>query len=536
MALRFSRFVRHSALLLGFTALTSPAFAAEVNEEGAAELKAMFSRMLDFQKSAAAINRNMLRFEGDVQVEPADTYYAVTMPHITIQEPGGAGLFDVGIIALNATPTDDENLWKVSLALPTPMTAYDAEGKPVFSVDIGRQRMAGLWHETFENFVTLDASYENISMSSAPANFRMTMPLTNIVYDLKQGENGLWSGPFTLDVNGIAVSAGGQEAFSIGRLSARSDISNLNAQALADYKNKIAALAENVDPSVAGQPPSSEHAMALYNTMFDFFTTAWSGFTSDIGVEDVNVVVRQPGLDEPQRLHLGNLSYGFDMTGFDQENIALAFRFGLDDFTVDPAPAGSEGLMPHDVRFDLRVNRLPFREMAELGKTTLESSLESPEMAQMAGMQAMMTLPALLTDAGTHIRVEELLVESGEYHAEAEAKINADMKAQFGATAEAQGKITGLESLIAMLNDRMNDTATPPAGREKIQNALQAIAFLQMLGREEQGGDGKATRSYDFKLGPDGRMTLNGGDLGALMGKPAPGMQQQPEPETPSAQ
>ncbi|MBL4805545.1 MAG: hypothetical protein JKY71_11860, partial [Alphaproteobacteria bacterium] len=72
--------------------MSQPALAQAITPEGAAELKSIFEKMLE-QKQAEVSEQSerprSLDLEGEVVVEPLDTYYAITLPSISLKYDNG---------------------------------------------------------------------------------------------------------------------------------------------------------------------------------------------------------------------------------------------------------------------------------------------------------------------------------------------------------------------------------------------------------------------------------------------------------------
>lgn len=70
----------------------------------------------------------VLHQDGDVVVEMADDFYAVTSPSITLHHKTKDTIIDVGMIAANIIPVNESDTmrqWRVSLALPTPIFFFE---------------------------------------------------------------------------------------------------------------------------------------------------------------------------------------------------------------------------------------------------------------------------------------------------------------------------------------------------------------------------------------------------------------------------
>lgn len=80
-------------LLFGFSLIAGggPAAAAPaINDAGAAGLKTQIQTLLDRQKSARKLAGGELVTQGEILIEQADNYYAVTLPDITVKDAAGA--------------------------------------------------------------------------------------------------------------------------------------------------------------------------------------------------------------------------------------------------------------------------------------------------------------------------------------------------------------------------------------------------------------------------------------------------------------
>ena len=172
------RFLNIFSLLLIILMPVSPALAA-ADAQGAQELKAMFNKLIERQKDAYKISGTEFRTTGDVMVEPAGNYYAITLPNITTLDANGSRA-ELGMIAINAIPSDVDGQWKMSIAWPSPITFINKQGKPELKIDIGAQRMAGLFDKRMENFIKMDAAYQNVRVENYEKDNIITMPKISI--------------------------------------------------------------------------------------------------------------------------------------------------------------------------------------------------------------------------------------------------------------------------------------------------------------------------------------------------------------------
>jgi hypothetical protein len=501
-----------------------PAQSAEINDEGAQILRDYFEGMLDLNEESKAAEDEVfgLKTDGNVQIEQADTYYAVTLPHLSIAAEGGA-VFDIGVIALNAIPTEDPDFWKVSMALPTPMTGYNKDKEAVVSLDIGRQRLAGLWHMPGDNLVNYDLQYDNITLASADGDFKVSIPTFTGIQKLETADNkDLWSGPTDIRLSDMVVNVKGRDVFKAGLMRLHGETFDLSLSRYAAYMQKIKAISTDLEQE--GQTPAQamQGVSGIFGALYEFFTGAFNGFTSNLVLENVTFPMTDEVTDTPMQVSIERIAQGFDASGLTEDKTKLALRLGYSGMTYDPVPSEIHAVLPSSMQVSLGLENLPLREMLGLGLATLERSMESPEQAQSSGMMAVMSLPQMLTEAGTVLKIADTGLAGDQYALDIDGLAEMNAAAKMGGTARVRGVFAGLDYLVSTIT-RIADNAELPASQtERLRRALQAMAVLQMIGQEEQTGTGETVRVYNFELNAQGNMTLNGGDIGALMGGMAP--------------
>jgi hypothetical protein len=162
------RFLPAFAFILIFTAALPALAKPAINDAGAAKVKTLVQNMIDQQSKMHMSKTSQFVADGDIQVEQAKSYYAVTLPDITIvsqhEEKGETKklIAKIGIIGLNVLPTDNENEWKMTLAIPTPIKYLDENNKTLMKLDIGQQQMVGVWNEDLNAFADLNGQYRDL--------------------------------------------------------------------------------------------------------------------------------------------------------------------------------------------------------------------------------------------------------------------------------------------------------------------------------------------------------------------------------------
>ncbi|GJL85208.1 MAG: hypothetical protein DHS20C02_09830 [Micavibrio sp.] len=503
------------------------ASAADINDEGAQRLKIIFEELISYQKSISELAEDgKLIYQGDVIVEPSDEYYAVTLPHVSILYPKGQRL-ELGIVSVNAVPHDQEGQWKMTVAMPTPIILFDKSGAPALQLDIGSQLSAGIWHEELEYFTKLDARYQDIKIESPDGTFRTAIAEAEILYDLNEDDQGRWSGPLKGTIRKIAMNfekTGGTITMKEAKLGV--ELFSYIPQAIKDYKEKLIAMAEaGSDGNV-----SSQHITGLYNMIVELLGNAGDGFTAQYEVSDLDITrpVDPDTESEEKRLesfHFGKLSMGFDLTGFLNNQVKLALRFGFNDLKAPPSDDESmKGIMPTTGHIDVQLNDIPYQKIADLGRNSIAGKAGMVHMATFA-----LKIPAILSEAGTTMTFTDNHFGNDAYHVNANGKIRADISALNSATADIRLTAKGLEQLKANMalegDDPLNENA------QNFQKIAAQLQILQVLAAKEKDGLGNLIHILEFEMNKQGEMLMNGQDIRLLFDGRAADRAKPQEPE-----
>lgn len=144
--------------LLALTLPAATASAAPSAEE--TRLRQAVEHLVASQKSAFEKTGGTFAASGDMMIEKAGSYYAVTLPDITLIHPNRAQTA-LGLIALNASPAG-EGRWNITMALPTPIVTKGQDGAVQSELLLGQQFFSGRWDEKFRNFTSLKTLYQNV--------------------------------------------------------------------------------------------------------------------------------------------------------------------------------------------------------------------------------------------------------------------------------------------------------------------------------------------------------------------------------------
>lgn len=155
------RFFILSLLLLCMSVVFNPGRASQdIHQE---KLKSFFESILERQKNIAKETSNQIITKDNITIEKADDYYAITLPEMTYVLENGSKR-KIGIIAINASPTEDTNIWKFSLSLPSPLSFTKIDDSLIAEINIEDQKAGGILNLSTEEIEEFSAQYSDISI------------------------------------------------------------------------------------------------------------------------------------------------------------------------------------------------------------------------------------------------------------------------------------------------------------------------------------------------------------------------------------
>lgn len=500
------------ALLLLFPAQPR----AETDPQTVQRLHGIFDEMLESYAESARRKGFELQRDGSIMVEPVDNrYYAVTLPALSLRYPEGDTL-KIGMIAANVLPTEQDDEWKISMAIPTPVTYYNAENAPEMRIHLGGQHFAGIWNERLNNYSKFDGRYQDIRIESADPGSRVEIPAISLSADLRETQENIWSGNARYNAIGTNVIAGGQTVAAIGKIDMAIDIFDYAAVKAQDYQEKLQSLSESIESGDVADKQSPFHVMGLYNLMTNVIGDIWDGFAITVSIEDIEVTAARPsGENGPaERLELSEIAAGFSMKGFHQDSVSLRAQLDYNGLSVTPPSERYRGTVPDHMKFDVSMNRLPYRKLVDLGQQTLKKAAgDNKTMSKLAGIQALALAPQILSDAGTNLTIRDSRIGNEDYRVTLDGKATTDIQAMLGGTADIRAEISGIDKLLENFSRNLENPDLSDEQKEIIEKNMQSIEMLKRMGLQSRNEAGKFVMEYDFELTKDGRMLLNGRNL-----------------------
>jgi len=499
-------------LMLALIILFPGSARAAIDEQGAAHLKTIFEKMLVEQKDNISAQGGTLDLDGELQVEPASTYYAVTLPHMTVVN-GDGSYTEIGIISMNALPTQNTGEWRMTMAIPTPIRQFNKDRKETYAFTMGQQNFAGVFHENLLNFTQMQGQYKNIDVKAADKSYTTHIDQVTLVYDLKQEANSNWSGPAKFTVDGVQINDSAGSTVKIGSINSVMTFYDYSFAEATEYQRQIAELAKSAD---FGKPETNAKIGALLNNLM---TKVWDGFDTSTTLQNIQISNPMAQSNSVSEMNVKEAGINLGLKGFRSQNITLTFKLNYKDFGFTPKATNFNATLPNTGALDIEIQNIPFDDIAKLASSTMQTAQQTPEAASIVALSSLASLPRILGEKGAHINVKSLSASNETYDASFTGDATASPDAARVVSGQGQLTIGGLDELAASVNKQMEDPALSTLEKEKLQKIAGTIATLQLAGQQGTNTAGKPARIYNFELKKDGKILLNGADMSTFLQK-----------------
>jgi hypothetical protein len=431
---------------------------------------------------------------GPVKVEAEGEHYVVHLPPSSVQDESGARI-EIGTIRLDVEPMAD-GAYKVAALLPADIPMFDEDDSHMADLTIGAQRFEGVWSAAVENFLSVDADFRSLAVRSPDDSARIDLDSLIVRQNLEQNSPGRFSGPSNLSLGKLMLMGpGGVSLLKIDRLDLSSAVESIDLAQQGRLSREFGTLESTDIDSAESAAEIKRQLRLLYDLLgrvsidlkADGITAHDPDSGTDIAIADLGASLSVSGLrDGKSRIGLGYRHTGFSLT---------------------PDPSIGE-MMPREIDAFLQVTGLPndglWRALIDYVNAVQKSG------KHVADEQAGAKVFDLLAKAGSRFEVSKFRFLSPNVESSLEGHAVLDAKAPFSSTGEARAVIRGFEDAIKTLS------AEKPTA--EVQQALAMASMVQMLGQIGKDEAGRDVRIYDLRFSPDGKVTLNGADMSALMG------------------
>ena len=327
----------------------------KIDDKGAAELKALFQGFIDEQRQAQEAKGQKLNTEGEILVEQAEDYYAVTLPAMTYAASDGSTI-KIGLIAVNASPTEKKDEWKMAISLPTPFILSNAKGEEMH-LNIGKQKAGGIWSKELQSFSTLAAIYDNISVAPPEGNEILSIEQLVSQNKYELGKDGKWSGFGKSTAKNMKIDGGSKSDFmaSIASISANIDMEDYDPAKMETVQDKLAAKAEQVEklqqnPQENAQALQKE-GLTLASMAFDALLKSLNKSTMTFSIQDMNVSGTNKKTAQKETVKLDSILFNLGMDNLQDNDgkMNALFSIAFEGLDMQPPKPHAE-VDPHQIQ------------------------------------------------------------------------------------------------------------------------------------------------------------------------------------------
>lgn len=514
-------------LFLCLTLATSPVMAAsEMNDEGMAGAKLVAEQYLALYAPLFAMSPNsVVKKDGDIKVEKAANYYAVTLPNLTIinkspeiapkegqaPAPSEEFKFKLGITSMNIAPTDDPKTWKIAIAMPTPFLVTDKNDQTVFQLDIGKQQMSGLWNTDLQAIAKAEAQYNDLKYKftgkTANQSIGGVIKEIKLTSDSTKNSDDNWRSLAQIMMNEFAfglIDDPSKNSVSIGNITIDGVVDGYAPTKIKELYSML---------NTATQTQGSNELTSGYFTILRQAADMWN---YNFKINDIVIRKKDKGQTEVKTTSLKEATIKFEMSGLKNPLINQSISFGYSGLNLPVSASGNEDALPTTMAFGLSIENLPIDKLITFGEQAMGASAgagDTKQKLQGAGMMAMMALPQTFAEAGTTLRLEETNLANKDYTLAAKGYLKASTQSALGAVAEANMKYAGLDKLIALIQQK--SASMSEKDKMRAQSMVSQISFLNKLG--EPDANNPAIKSINFKLNQQGQSLINGKTMQEVM-------------------
>ena len=425
-----------------------------------------------------------LDLEGEVVVEPLDTYYAITLPSISLKYDNGKRT-DIGIMALNAVPFEGDDRYKMSFSVPSPIINYDESGAEHTRFSIGGQQAAGIWNKNIFQFEKLDARLTDTLVTAASDNSTVLIPEIKAVYDLNS-TGDRWTGPMHFEASNIQIENPETAVkVTLGSLKMLMEVDQLTTEAMASLN--------------AASTKALEDFKAADGIDMRFMLKGLQG-------------TKQNDEGQTENFALGNAAIGFELDGILSDFALIGFDFSFDGFETNMMEGDGAELFPKSASFKIAQKNIPVDEIAELVQNLPKDN------PQAMMMPLMFSVPSILANAGSYLEIKETHARNHNYDVSLDTVVRPDTTSATMATADGKLRFAGLEKVMSLLQAAASDPEKTSAEIKNINNLARNLEKLKPYGRQETDPTYGFVHIFDLELAKTGQFLINGKDASALMG------------------
>ena len=440
--------------------------------------------------------------------EDASGTISVVVRDIVLFGPDSFGpdlVWTIGDAELDLVP-DGPNRYRVTLLLPRTTSIYDDAGALVGGTSLGGQRCVWSYVPRIDVWTDSDCVFTDLVFRRTIPDeevFRLSIDRVAQQLSLREERDGKWSGPSSMSVDGVRLGVNGVEALALAGLDAEFAYGGWDLVFLATANATFQEMQGNV---AILDPPDEERMKATAARLTDL-AMARAPLMESMSMTVVLTDFHVQDPDSLERVGFEAMNVGMGMEGLDTNAASISFKYGHTGLAV-PVSGLDADLAPHDFDLRLALRDLPSLDLSVLGVDMFRNALN--DLAPFEARDFATLVLQRVLRAGSVFEIERLGYESGALRADLAGQFTASGQSPLMSVGTARLEVSGLAGLV----ERMTDLTT--SGDADAMETVQMLTVMQAMGRRIE--DGSETRHiYDLEFAPDGRILLNGNDMGPLL-------------------
>jgi len=497
--------VLKAAPLVFALSLAAPSWSvAQTSPEGAEALESELRGILDLYNAVAGIDYGGdVYFVDEIAVTPAGERYQVLLRNLRlamVKEEDTFGLA-LGDISMEMAPLGDQRYAVSDLGPLSPFTVYGDSGQAEGQMTFEAPRLEGVLSTRFMNFLQLDAGADAMEVTplQEPGLLR-SGPISALVAT-QEPSPGIFDQQASTEIRGITFREGGSEVMRIERVLGSSEAQGIDAEASRALMERMAE----------GE---------IVEEFFDIGSLV--AVLPGLGDSRFEMTGMQVNAEDGSKVSIGQVILAGGYEGETADLSSGNFELSFIDIAASGPGLGAQGLDPRLIptRFTLKASmaQLPneallnfFTEIAASGAAANAEGAEA--MDPMAGMMMADELVNSLAESGSTFTIDELSFANQVSALAGTGRFRANAQAAFMTDGFFRMQLAGINNLQAMAQEMA--ASQNPEVRQNGQGLLGMLGLMMIYaqGPEAPEPTVEGALAYDFKLLPDGSLTINGTPL-----------------------
>ncbi|WP_374449352.1 hypothetical protein, partial [Stella sp.] len=377
------------AAAVALLALSAPAGAADP-----AAIKKDLDQIVTAIRRAAGPGAG-LQIDGQARVVEQNGEVVATLPTFTTK--GREGGFVLRPVTLRVKDIDADQQ-QIRVELPGRVETTGPDGKPLFSLVIGNQNLAGVWRKSIQNFESLQMVLDRVTVQDPAQKPLVEIQRVSVTGGMKEGAPGLWSGAIKLAVDGTKVAAPDGTAVTVGSTFYEYTLKDARLVEVAKLTDAAGVSLANPRVLVSGGQVTQQQWQQIVELMAQLPALV-GGMSLLYGVQDISIT--HPMMGPQPMFRAENLAIGFGVANDGQGGASLSLGIDLKrmagprELPIEVPPAA----VPHSFDLRIEIDQLPTGAVWDAFFGTLRQQLARPAQAR-PGQKAPTPEEVLETAAG----------------------------------------------------------------------------------------------------------------------------------------